>query len=221
MPDVLRGFITVLVAILLGIVVVIVVDLTTGELVDPLVALVIGAIFGLLYGLEAGILLSYKLDSGVGWLQLIVDFTWSLPNTIFGFVFGNIIYIFFGTPSRNYSKDRAWIAFAPRSSTGFGNNVLQTLGTVNLGGAGQHELMHVLQARIFGPLYLPIFAINYAFNFIVQLLFTGTVGLVLWLLKARAKPYFRPPSHSAVGGFFGWIYYANLFELWAYSAGNP
>lgn len=221
MPDALRGFITVLVSVLLGILVAILIDVAAGEPIDLVLALLIGGIFGLLYGLETGILLSYKLDSGVGWLQLIVDFTWSLVNTIFGFIFGNIIYIFFGSPSRASSKDKGWIAFAPRGSGKFGNKVLQTLGTVNLGGAGQHELMHVLQARIFGPLYLPIFAVNYVVNFIIQVLFTATVGLALWLLKLRDTPYFRPPSRSAVSGFFGWIYYANLFELWAYGSGNP
>jgi hypothetical protein len=87
--------------------------------------------------------------------------------------------------------------------------VASLLGVVvaYLGGAGQHELMHVLQARVFRPLYLPIFALNYAVNFINQVLFTATIGLLLWLVEARSTPYLRPPSQSAVAGFFGWIYY--------------
>ena len=221
MPDVLKGFLTIVVAIVLGIIAAIVINAVAEQTLQMGTALSIGLLFGLLYGLEAGVMLSYELDSGVGWLKLLIDFTWSLPNTIFGFIFGNLIYIFFGSPSQDFSKNKGWIAFKPRGSSGFGNDVLQTLGTVNLGGAGQHELMHVLQARLFGPLYLPIFAVNYAINFLIQVLFTCTVGAILYYTKLRTTAYLRPPSRSAVSGFFGWIYYANLFELWAYSAGNP
>jgi len=109
----------------------------------------------------------------------------------------------------------------PAGSNGFGKKVLQTLGTINIGGAGQHEPMHLLQARIFGVLYLVIFGLNYIITFTTQVLWTFTLGGLLWLLKVREKPYFRPPSRSAVKGFFGWIYYATFFELWAYAAGNP
>lgn len=179
------------------------------------------AIFGLLYGLEAGILTIYDLGSGRGWGEMLIDLTWSLPNTVFGFLFGNLIYIFFGNPSRSDSRDAGWIVFQPRSSTGFGNNVLQTLGTVNIGGAGQHEKMHLLQARIFGPLYLPLIALSYVVTFLIQLLWTITLGWILWLANARPKPYLEPPASSAVGGFFGWIYYYTPHELWAYASGNP
>src|SRR5215831_4437190 len=221
MSDALKGFVTVLVTIVLGIVGAVALDLAAGQPIPLVTALAAGALFGLLYGLETGILLSYELDSGVGWAKLIIDLTWSLPNTVFGFVFGNIIYIFFGSPSQDLSRDKGWVAFSPRGSSGFGTDVLQTLGTINLGGEGQHELMHVLQARIFGPLYLPIFAVNYAINFLIQVLFTCTVGAILYKTNVRDTPYFCPPSSSAVSGFFCWIYHSNLFELWAYSSGNP
>ena len=88
---------------------------------------------------------------------------------------------------------------------------------MNLGGAGNHERVHLLQARILGPLYLVIFGINYAVNFFIQVLWSITIGGLLALLKVRDKAYFQPPSTSAVKGFWGWIYYANLFELWAYA----
>ena len=42
-------------------------------------------IFGIGYGLEAGILAIYDLATPKGWLALVVDMTWSLPNTIWGF----------------------------------------------------------------------------------------------------------------------------------------
>jgi len=95
MSDTLKGFVTVVVTIMLGIVVAIVTNLIAQQTMPMGAAVVVGLSFGLLYGIEAGILLSYDLDSGTGWLKLIIDLTWSLPNTLFGFVFGNIIYIFF------------------------------------------------------------------------------------------------------------------------------
>jgi hypothetical protein len=197
------------------------INLALGEPLDTTVAVLIGGVFGVLYGLEAGLLITYDLN-GIGWLQLFLDMTWSLPNTIWGFVIGNIIFIFVGNPSRDLSRNQGFIAFKPRGAGDFGNKTLQTHGTVNLGGAGQHELVHVMQARIFGPLFLPIYLLNYAINSLVQLLWTGTVGLVLWLLKIRDKPYFSPPAtatnKSVVGGFIGWIYYYTIFEYWGYNS---
>ncbi len=92
---------------------------------------------------------------------------------------------------------------------------------MNLGGAGAHERMHLLQARIFGPIYLSFFAVNYAVNFLIQVLWSGTIGLILWKAGVRDTAYFRPPESSAVSGFFGWIYHSTFFELWAYASGNP
>jgi len=194
---------------------------SASEVVNWWILIFSGVGFGFLYGLEAGILLIYDLSRFVGWVELIIDMTWSLLNTIFGFIFGNLIYIFFGNPSRSDSENQGWIVYSPRSSTGFGNSVLQTLGTVNIGGAGQHERMHLLQARIFGPLYLPLFALFYVATFIIQLLWTATIGWILKVTGVRSTACFKPPSQSALSGFWGWIYYATPFELWAYSFGNP
>lgn len=216
MPDIVKGFLILLVTTVVSIGISLLILSASGVL-DIKRAIIIGGIFGFLYGIEAGILLIYNLSRSMGWLELIIDLTWSLPNTIFGFVFGNIIYIFFGTPSREQSRDKGWIVFESRASSGFGVDVLQTLGTVNIGGEGNHEKVHLLQARIFGPLFLAIFALNYAVNFLIQGLWTLTLGLILWKTGVRDTPYFRPGSSSVIGGFFGWIYYATVFELWAYA----
>jgi hypothetical protein len=215
MSDFVKGLLTALLCIALGAVTM---SVLAGILDSHVGAFALaGAIFGLLYGLEAGVLTIYDLARPWGWGQLVLDMTWSLPNTVFGFVFGNAIYLIKGsTPSRVDSRYAGWISY--RGSFG---NVLQTLGTVNLGGAGQHERMHLAQARGFGPLYLAIFALNYVVTFLLQTLWTLTIGALLAVLEVRQTAYFRPPSTSAVGGFWGWIYYANLFELWAYGSGNP
>jgi hypothetical protein len=216
MPNFVKGLLTVLLSIALSTLTLYVLGslLTSGAAGFALT----GAIFGLLYGLEAGILTIYDLDRPLGWIQLLVDMTWSLPNTIFGFVFGNLIYLIKtgSTPSGADSRGAGWIVYQ-----GSFGGTLQTLGTVNLGGAGDHERMHLLQARIFGPLYLAIFGLNYVVNFLLQSLWTITLGALLSALKLRQSACFQPPATSAVKGFWGWIYYANLFELWAYSSHNP
>lgn len=178
--------------------------------------LLLGTGFGLLYGLEAGLLRAYDLASQMGVLELIIDLTWAFPSTVVGFVFGNLFYLCFGNPSRAQSENEGWISFKARGTSGFGVNVLQTVGTVNLGGAGNHEKVHLLQHRIFGLFYVPFVVANYIVTGAIQILFTITIGAILKATGKRDTPYLRPPAHSAVQGFFGWIYYATIIELWAY-----
>jgi hypothetical protein len=222
MSSFIKGLLTIVAGAALAAASAVLVNLAFGSALRFYWAALGAALFGLAYGLQTGIYGIYPLDHIKGWVELVVDMTWSLPNTIFGFILGNCIYPFFGDISKNQSNNSGWIVYLPRAGGGgFGKNVLQTLGTINIGGAGQHERMHLLQARIFGPFYLGLFALNYIGTFIIQVLWTFTLGGLLWLLKFRSKPYFRPSSHSAVQGFLGWIYYATFFELWAYASGNP
>jgi hypothetical protein len=81
--------------------------------------------------------------------------------------------------------------------------------------------MHLLQARILGPAYLPIFAISYVVTATIQMLWSATVGWILVVAKLRQHVALQAPARSAVSGLFGWIYYATPLELWAYAAGNP
>ena len=218
MSDPKKGALITVTLIALGPVGWILLDLAARDTLGVPTAALLGLVFGILYACEAATLLIYDLGSWRGWIELVVDLTWSLPNTVFGFVFGNLIYIFFGTPSRDDSRDAGWIVFRPRSKTSaFGNDVLQTLGVVNLGGPGNHEPVHLLQSRILGPAYLPFVAVSYLVTGAVQVVWSLTVGLALWGLGARQTAYFRPPKRSAVGGFWGWIYFATPLELWAYA----
>jgi hypothetical protein len=191
----------------------------TGDSAYPLVMVLAVVMFA--YAFIATWMGSYDLSTPLGWVMLLVDLTWSLPNTIFGAVTGLWLYAFFGSPNRANSEGRGWISYSPRSSTGFGNDVLQTLGTINIGGSGQHERMHLLQARIFGPLYLPLFGISYVVTFLIQCLFTLILGLILKATGVRTTAHLNPPASSAVSGFFGWIYHSTPFEEWAYASGNP
>lgn len=221
MPEGLKVILTVLLCPALTAGAFALIDHQLGGPVGTQTALIAGAAIGGLYGLLAGAVLAYDLGSAGGWFALLLDHTWSLPNTVFGMLTGSWIYLLFGAPSRALSAGHAWVAYAPRSGGSFGHSVLQTVGTINIGGSGQHERMHLLQARLFGPLYLPLFAANYVLTALIQILFTCTIGLILYRTGRRRTPYFEPPSRSAVSGFFGWIYYATFFELWAYASGNP
>jgi hypothetical protein len=182
---------------------------------QPWVLAVVGGIV-LILGIIAGTLGSYDLATPGGWLLLALDHTWSLPNTLFGAVVGNILYPFFGKPSTSQSAGKEWISYKARGTTGFGVDVLQTLGTVNIGGAGNHERVHLLQARILGPIFLPLVGISYVVLTLFQCVWSLTVGLILRLAKLRDTAWFRAPAKSAVSGFWGWIYFATPMELWAY-----
>ena len=71
-----------------------------------------------------------------------------------------------------------------------------TVGTVIAGGWSSHEETHVWQARIFGPLYIPVYLTSLLLNILFRL-FTGK----LESLVEQA-------------------YYRVCFEDWAYSAGS-
>ena len=222
MSGFIKGLLTVVVGTVLAGVTLLLVNAALGSPVPFYWAALGAALFGLGYGLQAGIYGIFPLSCFKGWVELVVDMTWILPNTIFGFIIGNSIYPFFGDISKPDSQDSGWIVYmVPAGSSGFGKKVLQTLGNLNIGGAGQHERMHLLQARIFGVFYLVLFGLNYVVTFTIQVFWTFTIGGLLWLLKIRQKPYFKPASRSVVKGFFGWIYSATFFELWAYASGNP
>jgi len=78
-----------------------------------------------------------------------------------------------------------------------------------------------MQARVFGPLFLPLYLAFYAITVVLQVLWCALPGWIAVVAGWRQKVPLQPPAASVVGGFFGWIYYATLFELWAYNAGNP
>lgn len=174
-------------------------------------AIAAGALCGLLYGLESGLLLSYQLEKLSGWLLLLCDLTWSYPNTIFGLILGNLFYPFFGSLSRELSEGQSWVSYAKS-----GGDMKQTVGTINLGGEGPSERLHLFQARLFGPFFLPVFLASYGITSLLQLLWTSSLGTLLYLAGKRETAYLRPPKLFPAQGFFGWISFATPFELWAY-----
>ncbi len=120
MTDTTRTLGTIVVAPLVAGTALSIINMAVGQPVDPLVVLLFALGFGLAYGLMAGLLQSYDLAQHTGVLALIADLTWSLPNTLVGFILANPSTSFFGNPSRDLSKDQGWISYKARGTSGFG-----------------------------------------------------------------------------------------------------
>jgi hypothetical protein len=91
----------------------------------------------------------------------LVDCTWSVANTVVGAEFLTLSYITFNFPSTAVSSEyRGFLVLRRGVFPGFAT----TLGNVIAGGTPgilRHEGVHVLQARIFGPTYIPLVIANY------------------------------------------------------------
>ncbi|MEU5696288.1 hypothetical protein [Actinosynnema sp. NPDC020468] len=165
------------------------------------VVTVVGATLGALLGATAlGAGLYPRGARGFG--LAVVDATWSLPNTLAGLV------LLAWALARGNRVDRAFSA--RRGVLGLRDGVLPgfatTVGPVQAGvglGVDDHEAVHVRQARLFGPLYLPLIAVNWVI---------ATV-LPYWLLyhDREAAPI------DGVGAYFRYGVYPHTWhEEWAY-----
>ncbi|NUR28786.1 MAG: glycine zipper family protein [Catenulispora sp.] len=131
-----------------------------GGLTGALVLGGIGLLLGILYGWAAASSGAYSGDARGIWL-FVVDHTWSMPNTVAGGLFLAAQLV------AGHSLDRVVSAGACRISVdrNFSPQYATTIGPVCAGanpGIQRHEDVHVFQARLLGPLYLPLVAGNYA-----------------------------------------------------------
>jgi hypothetical protein len=179
-----------------------------------------GAVLGLLAGGRPGAALAGALSAvfavpfgqavvrgrpyhGPGGVRrCVVDATWSSLNTWAGSIFYGVLRLA-GNPldlERTHGAGSLWLinGVVPRYAT--------TIGTVKAGSNPRidaHEEIHVLQARVFGPLYLPLVAVNYV---------VATV-LPYWLLFSDRPGY----AIDGVGAYFEKGVYPHVWhELWAY-----
>ncbi|MEU4365810.1 glycine zipper family protein [Micromonospora chersina] len=140
---------------------------TIGLLVGAVVGLLVGAPFGWAVA-SAG---TYAADAK-GIFLFVVDHTWSLLNTVAG-AFYLALHLVFG-----HQLDRVVSQASGRVNVveGVSPRYATTIGTVCAGsspGIQRHEDVHILQARLLGPLYLPLVALNYV-------LFTIAPVWLLW-----------------------------------------
>ena len=137
-----------------------------------------------------------KTSYAAGFLSILgflLDMSWSLLNTLAGFLVWipacRIAGAKFITPTDD-SRRSGTLAYDknPRG----GGYMATTIGTVIAGGWSSHEETHVWQARIFGPSYMPAYIIALGLNIPFRLI-TGKTE------KLTMEAYYRIP-----------------FEDWAY-----
>jgi hypothetical protein len=162
-------------------------------------ALIVAGIAGLIGAIYSAIAFGRGIY-GIGPFSIlgyVLDMTWSLLNTSASLlvwlpacaVAGGA----FVEPDDN-SRRSGTIVYQdnPRG----GGYAATTIGTVIAGGWCSHEEVHVWQARIFGPLYLPIYLLSLLLNMLFRLCTGKTEELSMQ------------------------AYYRICFEDWAYSAGS-
>ena len=160
---------------------------------------------GMVHGVRLAQADSYK--SGVGFLALVLDHTWSLPNTIVGSIFATF------TAGKEINKTQSAGSGSLYLKGGIIDNYDTTLGNVTAGNiVPKHEQSHSWQARLFGPFFYPIYAANYAFNTFVP----------WWLIAKAAGAWSKKPIDSFGRYFTRGVYPFTFFELWAYAIeGSP
>ncbi|MGC5052337.1 glycine zipper family protein [Micromonospora sp. DT48] len=134
-----------------------------GQLLGGGVGLLVGASVGLLVGGVFGwaVAAAEVYAAGPrGVFLFVVDHTWSLLNTLVGASYLAVHLVFGHSLDRSTSRHSCRVnvveGVSPRYAT--------TLGTVCAGsgpGIQRHEDVHILQARLLGPLYIPLVAANY------------------------------------------------------------
>lgn len=138
-----------------------VVGFLLGDWRGLLIGLAVGLLLGLVFGWAVGAAEVYDLRSVSGVLLFVLDHTWSLANTVAGALFLSINRILRNRLDRTQSRHSGAVVLANGVFPGFAT----TIGTVQAGTTptiSLHEGAHVTQARIFGPLYIPLVLANYA-----------------------------------------------------------
>ena len=109
----------------------------------------------------------YSLEPRAIW-AFVIDVSWSAINTLSGLSW-MLWCAFKGTyqPPAPETQKRGIIVFSGAAMPGA---AATTLGTVVGGEWLLHEAVHVQQARIFGPLYWPIYLSSYASNLAARIL---------------------------------------------------
>jgi hypothetical protein len=162
-------------------------------------ALVVAIIGGLIGGTYSAIAFGRGIY-GFGFFSILgylLDMTWSLLNTSASLLVWLPACLIAGgdfvEPDDNSKRSGT---FVYKDNPRGGGYLATTVGTVIGGGWCSHEEVHVWQARIFGPLYLPVYLLSLLLNMLFRL-FTGKTEKI---------------SEEA--------YYRVCFEDWAYSAGH-
>ena len=164
------------------------------------IGFVVGLVSGAIHGWAMAKAHTYNWSSFRGWLSFIVDNTWSLLNSFAASIWTATNFIFGNKIDYRRSFHSTALVFKRGLIPGYDT----TIGNVIAGSHDdtfEHEMIHVFQARLFGPLYLPTVALNY-------ILFAVVPVWLLWEKKEIRS--FRDYLEGI---------YRNVWnEIWAYSA---
>ena len=178
---------------------------------------VAGAVVGGLNGLISGAVGLYGWHRGKGWLFFVLDSTWGLLGNLLALVLhilnhvgGDPVYVNDTCSRTNRHVYEGGIGLRRGFALALGNVISNAGGSVGLRGESErvakrrkfvvaHEGVHVLQNRLFGPLYQAIY-VGWMAVFAV-------IGVLIWLLRERKD----------LGQIIETLaYYNNPFEYWAY-----
>lgn len=207
-----------------------VVGLLVGAPVGGLVGGVLGLVLGSAFGWTLARAGSYT-STPKGVVLFLIDHTWSLTNTLAGSMFLLVNLIMGNELNAEDSRKSSSIVFnkgvipsrkrvvvlhtvAGPQPTTIRSYFATTVGNVKVGvrpdsgvALKRHEDVHILQARLFGPLYLPLIGLGYLVAIVVP----------FWLLyhDHRARPI-----RSVRDYFMRGVYPHVWHEEWAYAVGG-
>ena len=170
------------------------------------VALILGAVglgLGLLHGFCMAIGHAYDFSSGVCWLKFILDNTWSVLNSLAGSIYQLVNLIIFN-PITQTGAGTGTVVHRRGIIPGYATTIGQVIASEDPG-VQDHERLHVLQARIFGPLYIPLVMASYVIGTIIP----------YWLLFHNHQ---RWPITGFGTYFINGVYPHAWNEEWAYRA---
>ena len=167
--------------------------------VDSTVTLLVALIGGSIGGIYSAVAFGRDIY-GMGPLSIlgyVLDMSWSLLNTTASLlVWLPACMIAGGDFVEPDDRSRRSGTFVYSENPRGGGYDATTIGTVIAGGWCSHEEVHVWQARIFGPLYLPLYGLSLVLNILFRLCTGKTEEIAMQ------------------------AYYRVCFEDWAYSAGS-
>jgi len=161
-------------------------------------ALVLAGIGGLIGGIYSAVAFARGIYT-LGFFSVagyLLDMSWSLLNTTASLlVWLPACMIAGGAAVEPDDNSRRSGTFVYEKNPRGGGYDATTVGTVIGGGWSTHEEVHVWQARVFGPLYMPVYLLSLLLNLLCRLCTGKTQEIVME------------------------AYYRICFEDWAYSAG--
>ena len=175
-----------------------------GLLIGGVVGAVILGVLSLLFAINFGraVAEGRPYTGALGVWRCFLDATWSSLNTWAGAIYYGIHRLTGNTHEvgKSAGKGSIWL------TKGVSPAYATTIGTVKAGSnehIDAHEEIHIFQARLFGPLYLPLVGINYVI-----------ATLIPYWLPFRDKT--RYPITGFATYFLHGVYPHVWNELWAY-----